>query len=319
MLDRLPHDLILYLADLLVPVPTSRNLEERQETCKALSLVHRTWTAVAQKKLGEHVLAVVPAPPGRVEQRFAHAAARGGQVRTVEVRGPDDGGPTYDVDNVLRRCGTAAQLVLKGPLAEPSWNLVPKLTTLSVNRHINDLFTAEPCGAFAASILPSTLTHLSLSYIVLTSSPPPLPHCDTLLLTHTLLPWDDFVPSTTTPLPAGSLMESFPSLRVFGARQCPATLLESLVQDLPPTVEHLLTDLLPWPLVQNEPLVKSRASNGRATLRSVTVLTSQAITEKDVTKWFDQLRVWCPLPGTQLKTLEEEADWDLEAWSWSVV
>ncbi|GAA5913537.1 hypothetical protein JCM6882_002393 [Rhodosporidiobolus microsporus] len=316
MLDRLPHDLIHHLADLIVPPPTTHNLAARQETCRSLSLLHRTWTAVAQKKLFEAVTVRVPAGTGVLDQRFAFAAARGAKVRRVEVRGSDSAGVLQAVDGVLGRCEDAQQVVLKGNLANPSWELVPQLTSLAVDCYPPHAPPMSPSREWSGAALPSTLTCLSLFNLTLTVAPPPLPHCNTLVLNHVSLHQSAQAPPPLAP----ALMSSFPSLRVFGARHCPASFLEGLVQDLPPTVEHLLTDLVPWPLVQNERLANARrTSDGKATLQTVTVLTCAGISEGGVRTWFQQLRVWCPLPGTRLETVAPTAEWDLEEWSWSVL
>ncbi|GAA5904609.1 hypothetical protein JCM6882_004920 [Rhodosporidiobolus microsporus] len=251
MLDRLPHDLVLYLADFVVPAPTSRNLEHRRATCKILSLVHRAWTVVAQKKLDEHVAVFV----------------------------------------------------------------TDHLTTLALT--LGPRYTMH---LFAASALRSTLTHLSLSNVALTAAPPPLPHCHTLLLNYACTKTDNAVIHSPR-----QIISSFPALRIFAGLQCKGTLLDGLVRNLPPTVEHLLTDLLPRSLVQNEALTKVRTRDGKAALRSLTILTAVScspfesiVTKEEVSEWLQELRVSCPMPGTQLKSFEPAADCDLEEWSWTV-
>ncbi|GAA5904572.1 hypothetical protein JCM6882_004911 [Rhodosporidiobolus microsporus] len=304
MLDRLPHDLVLYLADHIVPVPTSRNLEQRQETCKVLSLVHRTWTAVAQKKLFEHLPVSTAVGLKKAEGRLAVARLDKRAVKGVEARGP---GKVEDspvgLDDALKRCASLERLVLLGFADVPlSWETTPTLKDL----HLNCLVGA---GGWLANApislvgLPSTLTRLHLQNLMLSAPPPILPSCHTLLVERAVVTLD--VPLTA----------SFPALRILGYKGTEGPSVESL-SHVANTVQHVHLSKLP-----DANLISELAAIPQ--LRSVMVgLTSHLAVgfEGIVQLALFNLRQGEGLPEVHVESSPETPDADyLEVWSRSVV
>ncbi|GAA5975032.1 hypothetical protein JCM11641_000002 [Rhodosporidiobolus odoratus] len=65
MIPTIPIELRLYILELALPPPTQKNIAERRELCRALSLVHRDWTGFAQTELFPSLNAGKQASKGR--------------------------------------------------------------------------------------------------------------------------------------------------------------------------------------------------------------------------------------------------------------
>ncbi|GAA5913524.1 hypothetical protein JCM6882_002390 [Rhodosporidiobolus microsporus] len=307
MLDKLPHDLVLYLADFVVPLPTAANLVERRGICEALSLLHPTWTAVGQAKLFEHLPVTLPTDPERLAQRLEAARRNRPQINSLEVTGPGDVGYVREpIDELVRSCGRVRHLILKRfPDFPLLWSTVPELQSLSFDGRIDNLHFAS---LVSLATLPSTLTRLSLTHVRLASAPPSLPHIHTLILCRSSLD------KTADCFP---FFSSFPSLRTLAWDESAPTPSASFFTHAPPTLRHVLLGI---PTALHYGLEESAltALEDKPPLKSLTFRGS-APPDLAVMDKFEQVKARCLERGTRFVPIVAQPDWfDLERWSLSV-
>ncbi|GAA5864152.1 hypothetical protein JCM8547_005155 [Rhodosporidiobolus lusitaniae] len=308
MLDRLPHDLVLLLCDLIVPPPTSANLEERCLACQRLSRIARNWTAAGQKKLVEQ-LQITAWPDerrrSRVEERMKWANQEGRAVRGLDVKAV--GGQLGERATLLKaveRSESLRDLVLRNFEDFPlSWSACRDLRSLS--------FHSTTIGrSFSLSTFPPfTLTRLALYDLNLVHLPPLFPHISTLLLRG-----GSILKSPST----YPFLSSFPSLQILAWDEVAPTPSYAFFSHAPVTLKHLLLGI-PTPVhygTERSALVAlEEKRDAGLRLESLTYRAREG-PDETVASEVGVTEAWCGEAGTAFElVVRKKGEFDLEMWA----
>ncbi|KAL7342876.1 hypothetical protein BJY59DRAFT_719304 [Rhodotorula toruloides] len=230
----LPIELQHRILETALPPLVHCDLDERVQLCKTFSLVHRTWTPIAQRELHEHFSTILLGGAWRFSGEYGRlvAAQVGGlPVKRLKLKVIGYAEDVQDTDLADKQPLHPFPPVEGAPTFEELWvELEGRGTPVwrggNVQRlHIYDLGPERPTYLDS---LPSNLTYLALSGVTI-DAVPSTPHIRVFLYARTLCL-----------IPAAELLGAFPDLQAIEdvAHDAPAIYKANVA--LPPALESCI-------------------------------------------------------------------------------
>ncbi|GAA5917699.1 hypothetical protein JCM6882_003477 [Rhodosporidiobolus microsporus] len=321
-MPKLPLEVELYIVELAIPPFTWHGRDERRELCKTLSLVHRSWTDVAQKRLREvlvkdlskvttsHDFEALTEELDRLSpEAFSETTGLAVQMSYVFLERPYD---SYDESVIEILSGYVASRVreiwVHWCRLPPAWISQFDVECL----HLIGSFHSKPRPLQPNLLLPSlsALTYLHIDCAMINTLPV-LDNLDTFLLSY-ITPWQSF---------SNALFKSLPNVRVVGLHDLAPFFTEAAFQSAPSTLEHVLLSISPVSLERKAPrdqvLPAVKAIPGP--LKTFTLRVPDSAEYKDA----DQagMEEWCQQKEAALEVKRFDSDTDdfhVDEWEWAI-
>ncbi|BGP11381.1 hypothetical protein JCM10049v2_007286 [Rhodotorula toruloides] len=310
----LPIELQHRILETALPPLVHCDLDERVQLCKTFSLVHRTWTPIAQRELHEHFSTILLGGAWRFSGEYGRlvAAQVGGlPVKRLKLKVIGYAEDVQDTDLADKQPLHPFPPVEGAPTFEEMWvELEGRGTPVwrggNVQRlHIYDLGPERPTYLDS---LPSNLTYLALSGVTI-DAVPSTPHIRVFLYARTLCL-----------IPAAELLGAFPDLQAFA---CVGTWLQvkSFLKALPSTLHDLAIALFSIEDVAHDaPAIYKANVALPPALESCIFVESVSANRKEKRAVERMMTKACEAVGAAFgySWVEEVGDVDFEDWALSV-